>query len=148
MSKEPFSFAETYTPRNNSLCKSHEKEIKEWIKKEVSLGRVEKGMTKEECKKTLGSNFVTTPILLNIKFDDEGKEKIHICRNTSKKYACGTLVNDHIDPDDFSTRWTTVDDCVEMVSKHSIFIFFLLPPSLPYQPLPCPYLYPKTFYAL
>lgn len=120
-----FDFPSTHTPPNHPSCIGYEDFLDDFLTEEVALGRMSGPFSRPEVDSIFtGTTFVTTPFILDIKTAAIGEpKKVRVCRNSSKKYADGLSVNSFINPDDFSTAWTTASDMAEIVSVPPIPLF-------------------------
>ena len=117
LSLSSFSFPFSETPPNHFSCIGYDSVIDDYVKEEVSLGRMDGPFSRSELDIIFGDTFVSTPLIIVSKKGPLGQpDKIRICRNSSKSYGCGVSVNDFIDPDDFSTLWTTATQVADVVS--------------------------------
>lgn len=134
MTTGSFDFPSTHTPPNHPSCIGYEDFLDNFLVEEVELGHMSGPFSRLEVDSIFGdTTFVTTPFILDIKTAVIGDpKKVRVCRNSSKIYADGLSVNSFINPDDFSTAWTTAADVAEIVSiffpaPHSLYWSFALP---------------------
>lgn len=119
-----FDFPSTHITPNHPSCIGYESFLDQFLVDEVELGRMSGPFSRLEVDSIFdGATFVTTPFILDITTAAIGEpKKVRVCRNSSKVYADGLSVNSFINPDDFSTAWTTAADVAEIVSVRLVFL--------------------------
>jgi hypothetical protein len=104
----------THTPDNLSSLDEYTHIAKEWIDEEISLGRMAGPFSRDALEAKIGP-FQSSPLQMVSKVAFPGAPpKVRTCVNLS--YRGGDLViNDHIDSDDFPTRWGSFRECASLV---------------------------------
>ncbi len=85
----------------------HDKEVSEFVHKNLSLGRVVGPWSHPPC-----DGYIASPIGAFVR---SGSTKVRVIHDLS--YPAGDSINDHIDPDKFTLQYVTVDDAAKMCAQ-------------------------------
>src|SRR5688572_25667278 len=111
-------------PDNLRSTLPHHDIIEEYIKEELDLGRFSGPYTQEELESILQGPFCSSPLQIVTKPGPPGAPPKHrVCINLSFTGESGSSINDHIDSDEYPTRWGGPKACAHLVQP---FFFSLL----------------------
>ena len=108
----------TYVPNNYAKRREHFAFIKEYVREEVSLRRMEGPYDEKRVKSILKSDFITSPLFVKDKAGSPGK--FRLVRNFSHKNEDGVSVNNAIDLDDYPTEWGNAHSVAQIVGVVAI----------------------------
>ncbi|KAF7304606.1 hypothetical protein MKEN_01174500 [Mycena kentingensis (nom. inval.)] len=109
---------ETVVFPNHRSVNKHREFVESYLDEEVQAGRMSGPFTKDEVQKIVGGHFQCSPMIVAEQAQELGKpSKLRLCRHLSKGDASHPSTNDHIDKDDFPTRFGTAAEVAEIVAS-------------------------------
>ena len=116
---------------NNPSFLEHAETILEYLRKEVSSGRMSGPFSQDVVERILRGPFHSSPLIAAVQPQAPGEpDKIRVCRHLSKATKYHASVNSHIVKGDFPTRFDTASKVADIVSSSLLF---------PYPPFYPPY---------
>jgi hypothetical protein len=102
---------------NHPSVDAHLQFVSEYLEAEVALGRMSGPFSQAEMESVCGGPFQSSPLLVVVRPGGLGEpDKLRPCINLSKRGPDAPAVNDHIDPDDFLTRFDSTSEMADLVS--------------------------------
>jgi len=119
---------------NNPSFLEHADTIFDYLRKEVSSGRMSGPFSQDVVECILRGPFHSSPLIASVQPQDPGEpDKIRICRHLSKSTKDHTSVNSHIMKEDFPTRFDTASKVADIVSFCFIVLYFPILSTLLYK---------------
>lgn len=118
---------------NARSAAEHQGFLDEYFAEEVEAGRLSGPFTQTELEGIFGGPFQCSPLTVDVQPQPEGApDKLRLCINLSKGDPLHPSTNDHVDSSLFPTRFTSMSEVAEIVSRRlsvsSPLAHFLLPP--------------------